>query len=60
MKLAGTIFIRDGIKYDYCFKESIQCLLEFCDHVFVVDAGSTDGTIEELTVLKALYGDKSL
>lgn len=58
MKLAGTIFIRDGIKYDYCFKESIQCLLEFCDHVFVVDAGSTDGTIEELTVLKALYGDK--
>lgn len=44
MKLAGTTFIRNGIEFDYHFEETIQCLLEFCDHVFVVDAGSDDGT----------------
>ena len=47
-KLCGTLFIRNGIEFDYCFKESIQCLLEFCDYVIVVDAGSDDGTLEEL------------
>jgi len=50
-KLAGTLFIRDGEKYDYCYKEAIQCLLEFCDHVYVCDAGSTDGTTENLISL---------
>ena len=48
MKLAGTTFIRNGKTYDYCYMETIKCLLEFCDHVFVVDAGSDDGTLEDL------------
>jgi glycosyltransferase involved in cell wall biosynthesis len=52
MKLAGTLFVFNGIKYDYNFKESIKCLLEFCDHVYVVDAGSEDGTVEEILSLK--------
>ena len=47
-KLAGTLFVCNGIKYDYCFMEAIQCLLDFCDHVFVCDAGSTDGTKDML------------
>lgn len=47
MKIAGTTFIRNGETYDYCYLETIQCLLEFCDHVFVVDAGSGDGTLEK-------------
>lgn len=48
MKLAGTTFIRNGLTYDYHFKETIECLLEFCDHVFVVDAGSDDLTVDEI------------
>lgn len=47
-KLAGTLFIRNGITYDYCYLEAIKCLQEFCDFVFVIDAGSTDGTAESL------------
>lgn len=51
MKLAGTTFIRNGETYDYCYLETIQCLLEFCDHVFVVDAGSDDGTCEKIEAI---------
>lgn len=51
MKLAGTTFIRNGITYDYCYRETIECLLEFCDHVFVVDAGSDDGTCEDIETI---------
>lgn len=47
-KLAGTLFIRNGIQFDYCYLESIKCLQEFCDHLFVVDAGSDDGTYESI------------
>lgn len=51
MKLAGVTFIRNGETYDYCYLETIQCLLEFCDHVFVVDAGSDDGTCEKIEAI---------
>ena len=44
--LGGSIFIRNGVRYDYNFIESIDCLLELCDQVAIVDAGSTDGTKE--------------
>lgn len=50
-KLAGTTFIRNGIIFDYSFMETILGLLECCDHVFVVDAGSSDGTLETLRVI---------
>lgn len=53
MKLAGTTFIRNGETYDYCYLETIQCLLEFCDHVFVVDAGSDDGTCEKIDAISS-------
>ena len=33
--LGGSLFIRNGDKFDYCYRESIQCLLEFCDKVVV-------------------------
>lgn len=33
--LGGSLFIRNGEKYDYCYKEALQCLLEFCDKVVV-------------------------
>lgn len=43
-RLGGTLFIRNGITYDYCFVEAINCLKDFCDEVIIVDAGSDDGT----------------
>ena len=46
--LAGTMFVRNGIQYDYCFMEAICSLLLVCDAVYVVDAGSNDGTLEML------------
>lgn len=52
MRLAGTTFIRNGVQYDYHFEETILCLLQFCEHVFVVDAGSNDGTLERLIELQ--------
>jgi glycosyltransferase involved in cell wall biosynthesis len=47
-KLAGVIFFHNAESLDYCYKEAIQCLLECTDHVYVVDAGSDDGTAEEV------------
>lgn len=47
-KLAGVMFTYNCFSQDYCFEEAIKSLMEFCDHVFVVDAGSIDGTRERL------------
>jgi len=55
-RLGGTQFVIDGLTYDYCFKESIQSMQEFCDEVVIVDAGSRDGTVE---VLKTLENEKT-
>jgi glycosyltransferase involved in cell wall biosynthesis len=52
-QLAGTMFVRNGIQYDYCFMEAIESLLNLCDAVYVVDAGSNDGTLEMLKTIKS-------
>ena len=44
--LGGAIFCYNAVKHDYCIVESILNLKEFCDTVSVVDAGSSDGTID--------------
>lgn len=49
-KLCGTIFIYNGNKYDYCYKEAIKCLFEFCDYV-VIAAGGDDNTYEDIEQL---------
>ena len=46
MTLGGSIFVRNGVKYDYCFKESILSLLEFCDKVSCVVVEGDDETEE--------------
>ena len=42
--LGGTVFIRNATEFDYCIRETILCLQDFCDKVVVLDAGSTDNT----------------
>ena len=44
--LCGVTFVYNGIVHDYNTKETILSLQDFCDHVVVLDAGSTDGTKE--------------
>ena len=46
--LGGILFVFDGIKHDYCTKESIECLKALCDEVILLDAGSQDGSAELL------------
>ncbi len=52
--LGGSLFIRNNYQFDYCAEESIKSLLEFCDKVSVVDAGSSDGTVDMLRELEAV------
>lgn len=51
--LGGSQFVRDAIKFDYCFVESIENLCQLCDKVSVVDAHSTDGTVDVLRELES-------
>ena len=44
MNIAGHLFVRDAIKYDYCVVEAIDSMIPFCDFVLVMDCSSTDGT----------------
>jgi glycosyltransferase involved in cell wall biosynthesis len=48
MTLGGSLFIRNGIKYDYCYKEALASLVDVCDEIVVLDCQSDDGTTEEL------------
>lgn len=43
-KLAGTLFVYNGDKYDYPYYEAIKCLLYCCDYV-IVAAGGDDNTL---------------
>lgn len=49
--LGGAIFVYNGEKFDYCYKESIQCLKELCDEVVICAIPSDDGTIEGILPL---------
>lgn len=53
-KLAGVMFIRQGISLDYCFEASIKSMQSVCDMVIVCYCESTDGTLE---VLQEIGGD---
>jgi len=50
-KLAGTLFVYNGKSMDYCYIEAVKSLLDFCETVIIVDAGSTDGTLEDLKAI---------
>lgn len=46
MTLGGAIFIREGVKFDYCFQEAIKCLQELCDEVCILAIGGEDETVD--------------
>ena len=50
--LSGYATTFNCVKQNYPFVECIESLLGFCDEVVVVDAGSTDGTLEHLRALQ--------
>lgn len=50
--LGGFGFIREGVKYDYCFEQSIISLCECCDKVvFVMVMAPADKTLDKLLAL---------
>lgn len=46
MKVCGFSFVRNGVKFDYPFKEAIRSILPLCDEVIVAVGKSDDGTLE--------------
>ena len=44
MRLGGSVFARNAIKYDYCIIEAIESLLPVCDKVVVLECNSEDET----------------
>lgn len=50
--LGGSLFIRNGVKFDYCYREAIRCLIEFCDKVCVCFVDTGDGTYGGLRALE--------
>ncbi len=57
MTLGGVLFIRNGEEFDYCYLQAMACLEELCDSVVVLDAGSDDNTLQQLSRNKS---DKTL
>ncbi len=48
MKVSGFTFVRNGVKYDYPFIESINSLLPICDEVIVAVGQSEDDTLNRI------------
>ena len=55
MKVSGFTFVRNGVKYDYPFLESINSLLPLCDEVVIAVGQSEDDTLERI---KSLHSPK--
>ena len=51
MKVSGFTFVRNGVKYDYPFLESIRSLLPLCDEIVIAVGRSEDDTLERIQSL---------
>jgi len=58
MKITGIFTIQDGISLGYPFLEAILSVIPIVDEFFINDAGSRDGTFENLQRLKKLFPNK--
>lgn len=52
MKISGFTFVRNGVKYEYPFVESIKSILPICDEIIVVVGKSEDDTLQKILDLK--------
>lgn len=52
--LGGSLFIRNGDLFDYCYEEAIKCLLEFCDKVIVCVVPTEDDTWRRVCAMASL------
>ncbi len=48
MKVCGFSFVRNGVKFDYPFEESIRSILPLCDKVIVAVGNSEDDTVQRV------------
>ena len=48
-KISGYTHIFNPKKHGYPFVQSIKSMLGFCDEVVVIDGGSTDGSIDDIS-----------
>jgi hypothetical protein len=53
MHIVGFTFIRNGLKFDYPFRESLRSLLPLCDQVVVAAGRSEDATLDALESLSS-------
>jgi hypothetical protein len=53
--LAGIMFVMDGNKYDYNFRENFMSMQSFCDEVVICVIPTEDGTYEDLLALKSVF-----
>lgn len=53
--LGGSLFVHNGIAFDYCFREAIASLCGVCDEVVALDAQSDDGTAEAMLALSGKF-----
>lgn len=51
--IGGFAFCRNAIKFDYCAKEAIESMLEFCDEVSIVYVESEDETLGMLKEIQS-------
>ncbi len=48
MKISGFSFVRNGVRFDYPFLESISSLLPICDELVIAVGKSDDDTLERI------------
>ncbi|MBI5471745.1 MAG: glycosyltransferase [Ignavibacteriae bacterium] len=53
MKISGFSFVRNAIRYDYPFVESISSILPLCDEFIIAVGDSQDGTLERLRAINS-------
>ena len=51
MRVSGLNIIKNGVRFDYPFREAIRSALPLCDEFIVVVGKSDDGTLESLQEL---------
>jgi glycosyltransferase involved in cell wall biosynthesis len=52
--IGSSIFVKEGVKFDYCFEAAIDSLLLFSDEVVIIECQSEDNTAE---ILDEKYGN---